>query len=237
MKQNKNFKKLMIFSIATTMCLAVLVSVPTVSAATIYVPADYSTIQEAVNAANPGDTIIVASGTYNEMISINKPLTLLGANAGIHPTVGAHPTEVVGTRDPETILSHNGLYAISPSADDITIDGFMFTGTGGRIIDTYADSNSFSLLNCIFDNPDDHGATGNIQFGGGSHNNLLFAYNIFIDAGWHTFYAGGGPYDGMHIIGNKFNGYGEAIFWAASPLVDAVVEYNEFNGIYSSSAS
>lgn len=227
-----NVKKLMFLTIGAAICLSILIFIPTANAATINVPGDYSTIQAAVTAASPYDTIVVAAGTYNEMVSINKPITLLGANAGIHPTVGVHPTETVGTRGPESILSHNGLYAISPSADDITIDGFKFTGTGGRIIDTYSDANSFSLLNCIFDNPGDHGATGNIQLGGGSHNDLLFAYNIFIDGGWHTFYAGGGPYDRMHIIGNTFNGYGEAIFWAASPLVDAVVEYNEFNGVY-----
>ena len=189
-------------------------------------------IQNAINKANSGDTIQVAPGTFDEMLSVNKPLTLNGANAGIHPTVGVHPTETVGTRGDETILSHNGLYAISPSADHITIDGFKFTGAGGRIIDTYADANNFSLLNCIFDNPGSHGQTGNIQFGGGSHNDLLFAYNIFIDGGDYTFYTGGGPFDRMHIIGNKFNGYGTGIFWTASVLVDAIVEYNEFNGTY-----
>ena len=165
MNLNKDFRTLMIFTICAAMCVSAISIFPSATAATINVPGDYPTIQAAVNAALPGDTIIVAAGTYNEMVSINKPLTLLGANAGIHPTVGVHPTETVGTRGPETILSHNGLFAVSPSADDITIDGFKFTGTGGRIIDTYADANNFSLLNCIFDNPGDHGPTGNIQFG------------------------------------------------------------------------
>lgn len=41
-------------------------------AATINVPADQATIQGAINAAAPGDTILVAPGTYNETIVINQ---------------------------------------------------------------------------------------------------------------------------------------------------------------------
>ena len=48
----------------------------------VNVPADYPTIQEAVDAANPGDTtlvsILVAPGTYYEHVNVTKPLTLVG---------------------------------------------------------------------------------------------------------------------------------------------------------------
>jgi nitrous oxidase accessory protein NosD len=54
------------------------------SAATLTVDdsggAMYTKIQEAVNAASPGDTIYVNDGTYKENIVIPKSLTLNGQN-------------------------------------------------------------------------------------------------------------------------------------------------------------
>jgi hypothetical protein len=47
-----------------------------VFAATIQVPRDYSTVQAAINAAAAGDTILVDPGTYVEILTINKSITL-----------------------------------------------------------------------------------------------------------------------------------------------------------------
>lgn len=44
----------------------------------IIVPDDYSTIQEAINVANPGDTVFVENGTYYENVVVNKTLWLTG---------------------------------------------------------------------------------------------------------------------------------------------------------------
>ncbi|MFQ6060082.1 MAG: nitrous oxide reductase family maturation protein NosD [Thermoplasmata archaeon] len=41
-------------------------------------PADFKTIQEAIDAANPGDTIFVYAGTYPEHVIVNKTVTLKG---------------------------------------------------------------------------------------------------------------------------------------------------------------
>ena len=59
------------------MCAAL--AVPA-SAANLTVGAggQYNTIHQAVDAANPGDTVLVAPGTYAENVVVNKPLTITG---------------------------------------------------------------------------------------------------------------------------------------------------------------
>jgi parallel beta-helix repeat protein len=55
---------------------------PTITKTTlmITVPDNYSMIQQAINAASPGDTVFVKSGIYHEHIMINKTIMLIGEN-------------------------------------------------------------------------------------------------------------------------------------------------------------
>ena len=78
MKEIKSLWKfaaiLIIGVLLTTAVPLSIVSKAEASPATIYVPDNYSTIQAAVNAASPGDTIIVRDGTYTENINWTAPL-------------------------------------------------------------------------------------------------------------------------------------------------------------------
>ena len=47
---------------------------------TIMVPDNYATIKEALDAADPGDTVQVRGGIYHENIAINKTVSLVGEN-------------------------------------------------------------------------------------------------------------------------------------------------------------
>jgi len=85
-------------------------SLPNKSPGELYVPGGYTTIQLAINAASPGDTIIVAAGTYAGNVNVNKSVTVLGA--------GYASTKLQG--------SDTGT-GFTISADNVTIDGFEIT--------------------------------------------------------------------------------------------------------------
>jgi parallel beta-helix repeat protein len=90
-----------------------LVSPCAVLAATITVPDDYSSIQEAVDAASANDKIIIRDGTYTENVVITKRLTIQSEN-------GAGSTTVTAA-DPDD-------HTIIVSADDVTLTGLTVTG-------------------------------------------------------------------------------------------------------------
>ncbi len=84
-----------------------------VTAGQISVPADFPTIQAAIDAATPGDEIIVAPGTYSGPVHLNKGI-ILRSDAG----------------PDETILqwSGGGSVVVIDSNDGATLAGFTVTG-------------------------------------------------------------------------------------------------------------
>ena len=81
-------------SLAALVAFSLQLSTATVHAATtLVVPTQFSTIQSAVNAASPGDTVSVLSGTYVEQVVIAKDLQFKGAGASA-TMIQAPPTLV-----------------------------------------------------------------------------------------------------------------------------------------------
>jgi hypothetical protein len=87
------------------------------------------TIQDGINTALSGMTVRVAADTYAENDTITKPLTLLGANAGINPNTSTRGAETVITtavNDP----TNNAIpvLEVTGGGSNVTIDGFTLDG-------------------------------------------------------------------------------------------------------------
>ena len=110
----------------------------------------YASIQAAINAAVAGDTIMLAAGTYNENIVLDRAVTILGANHGVMGTgtrgvesVIAGGFEITGTGaviDGVKVTGGAPAFgstdAIHVSADNVTITNSVLQGSGAA--DTFA---------------------------------------------------------------------------------------------------
>ncbi len=77
-KMSKTILALLALCLHLTIIFKTNDAIASANSPTLIVPDDYPTIQEAINNANPGDTIFVRKRTYYENIVINKSITLVG---------------------------------------------------------------------------------------------------------------------------------------------------------------
>jgi hypothetical protein len=92
-------------------------------------PAEYCTIQAAVDAANPagGDVIQIAAGTYTENVLVSKQLELVGAGSGSNP---ASDTIIVSAA-PNTMVVRFTTGGLSAANRTVVRDLRITGGTGG----------------------------------------------------------------------------------------------------------
>lgn len=106
---------------------------------------DHTTIQAAVNAANDGDTITVAAGTYNATLCETFPITVDKANLTIKSSAGAATTIIAPASS-----NQSGFYV---TAAGVTIGGSGFTiVAGGRagIYGNVTGGDGITVQDCIF---------------------------------------------------------------------------------------
>ncbi len=78
-------------------------------------------IQRGIDAASSGNTVYVQAGAYTADVTINKTLTLLGAQAGVSAPTRSGPESVVNA-------NAGGDTIFSVAANDVTINGFTVQG-------------------------------------------------------------------------------------------------------------
>ncbi len=128
---------------------------------------DYASIQAAIDAAQSGDEIAVAPGTYLETIDF------LGKAIHLYGSAGADFTTIDGTGHPHVVQCING------EGPDTILEGF--TITGGNAIDScggglLSDSSSPTVTRCAF--------IGNIAgFGGGICGDAIVSQCLFDNNG------------------------------------------------------
>ncbi len=165
-------------------------------------------IQTALDAANPGDTVNVLAGTYDENLVFNKTVNLLGPNAALSPNTD--------TRVAEAILMPSADTAITGGANDISVVIRGLTVDMGLGV-----------------NQDDY----HVRVTGKANNSWTFEHNIFqnapecINGSW---YLSGDSGLVFTMLDNLYTGNevsnGIAI-WCPDPLLniqDNVFENNDY---------
>ncbi len=146
---------------------------------TLYVPSQYETIQEAVDAAMDGETVQVGPGTYHESLYIRRPVNLVGV-------------------DWPLLLSPSST-AITLAAGDSAVEGFEITSEGiGIHVESSGNTISGNLI---------AGTDTGIELDSQSSNNVLLNNEIMgcTTAGLYLYRSTGNTLRGNNLHDNLCN--------------------------------
>jgi hypothetical protein len=106
----------------------------------------YTTIQSAVDAAAPGDTIKVCPGTYAESVTVTTAdISLIG------PYAGVNAKSCPDRADTATVVGGAG-NGFTLAADNIRIDGFRIGGSNAFGIETSEEYSGYGIRNNVIEN-------------------------------------------------------------------------------------
>jgi YD repeat-containing protein len=221
---------------AETSTIRSLANATTLAPITIQVPGDQPTIQAAINAANNGDTVLVADGTYVENINFTgKAITVTSANGPASTTIdGGGVDSVVTFKTGENANSLLTGFTITNGFSNFSKPNF---GDGGGVF--IGNASPTVTNNVITTNQGCAGAGISLSFGGPLIQGNTISNNS--QAGCSGGTGGGGigvrgGAPGARIIGNVIannsmtgsgvGGGGISLFAAGAPLI----QDNVFSG-------
>jgi parallel beta-helix repeat protein len=214
-------------------------------AQTINVPADYATIQLAIDAAEDGATILIANGTYEENLVVsNKNLTIASEYINSQDEADIDATIIKSPASPANIiLSISGSLTYTLNIIGLTLkDGFA-SSDGGAI---YQSGYTVNIDNSKFVNNSSNNSGGAIRIWDGSATitNTYFYNNSSYNGGAISISLGN---DNRHVAienctfdSNTAGGFGGAINSGLSndisySITNCVIKNNSANnggGIY-----
>lgn len=211
---------------AAGLLLAVGLAAPAL-AVTRSVPEQYPTIQAAINAAAPGDVVVVSPGTYSGVG--NRDLSLLGKAITVRSAQGPGTCVINAGGIPNE--PHCGFLLQNNEPSTAVIEGFTITGgyqfNGGGI---YVGTGSPTIRNCVI--------TGNAVgcWGGGLYYefnasprvyNCMIVNNSSTDEGGGVFGIGSGYIESCVIADNTAaTGGGICVFGGQSKFVNCRITGN-----------
>lgn len=107
-----------------------------VASRVIYVPADFSSIQSAVDNATPGDTVFVDQGTYYENIVVDKSISLVGENRS---------TTIIDGGSLGSVIMVSGS-RVEISGFTLRNSGVGWPKSGVQIVDSYLNTLSDNII-------------------------------------------------------------------------------------------
>jgi len=199
----------------TTTCVLVLFLAIPVRAATLNVPAQYPTIQAAIDAAVDGDDVVVAPGTYNEAIDfLGKAITVRSSDGPRATTIDASGLDTsvvrfVTDEGPESVLQGftvtGGTGSVSYPYDSVG-GGILVIGSSPMI-----QVSRPTIADCVV-----HGNSA-------SHGSAMYLYSAIPNLANCQFHENVGPdqifgvtESGLFVTSSTFDGSGKAIFLRAT---------------------